>query len=134
MGAAPLGLVMTATPDPVGQFEILTYELTVTNRRATGTTDVALAMPVPVGMNGSLGCEAVSDGGTFPGGCAVARDVTWNLGALAAGATRTVQVTFVTNANAATLPNGSIVSATARVRDAAGGTARAGRSVAALED
>ncbi len=124
LGAAPLGLVGTVTPDPVGRGELLTYELTVTNRRATAATDVQLFVPVPAGMFGSSGCRAVSDGGDFPGGCVVARDVTWSLGSLAAGASRTVHATFVTTTSAAALPDGSIVRGSARARDAAGGSAR----------
>jgi hypothetical protein len=133
LGARPLGLVMMATPDPVGRAEALTYTLKVTNLRAGNAVDVQLLVPVPSGMAGTSGCQAVSDGGVFPTNCVAGRDVTWNLGQILPQADRTVQVTFLTTGNGTVIPDGTIVSGTARVRDAAGGSARAAAAVAVDE-
>jgi len=47
----------------------------------------------------------------------------WNLGGLAAGASRTVQ--FVGEVTVGPLPNGNLIHATARVGDVTGAAARA---------
>jgi len=121
LDAAPLGLVLAAVPDPVGRGAALTYSLTVTNHRGVTASDLQLRVPVPPGMAGNLGCQAVSDAGSFPTNCVVGRDVTWNLGQLAMGANRTVQVTFLTGSSGGVPQNGTILPATARLSDAAGG-------------
>src|SRR5262249_37938007 len=121
--APPLALVMTATPDPVELGEIITYSLTVTN---TGDTDAAGGigdLRVPAGMYSTSGCQAVSDGGTVPAGCAVGRDIEWNLSTVAAGASRTVQ--FVGEVTVAGLPDGHLIHGDARVHDVTGDAARA---------
>src|SRR5262249_22880814 len=69
-----LGLVMTATPDPVGQNGILTYELTVTNRQGADAAGVTVRTQIPSGVSS---CQAFSDAGTAPNGCLVGRDVVW---------------------------------------------------------
>jgi uncharacterized repeat protein (TIGR01451 family) len=122
--AAPLDLVMVANPDPVGLLDLLTYTLTVTNRRAIDAAGIVLHMPVPESLYGTAGCRAVSDGGMLPAGCAAGRDIEWDLGGLAAGASRTVQ--FVGQVTVGPLPDGSLVHATARVEDVTGAAARAG--------
>jgi uncharacterized repeat protein (TIGR01451 family) len=121
---APLALTITATPDPVSLGGLLTYTLTVTNNGGADADGVILRMPVPEGMYGTAGCNSVSDGGVPPGNCAAGRDIVWNLGTLAMGASRTVQ--FVGRVTVAGLPDGYLIHATARVRDAAGAAARAG--------
>jgi uncharacterized repeat protein (TIGR01451 family) len=117
--AVPLGLVMTATPDPVSPNEIITYEITVTNLQDADTAGVELRMEIPTGMGS---CQAFSDGGTAASGCLVGRDVVWTLGTLSAGASRTVTAAF---ASATTLPNGAVLRGAARAEDAAGNGARA---------
>jgi len=121
--AAPLDLAMVATPDPVARAGLLTYALTVTNNGAVDLAGVVLLMPVPEGLYGTAGCRSVSDGGILPAGCAAGRDIEWDLGALAAGASRTVQ--FVGEVTLSGLPNGNLIHATARVSDVSGASARA---------
>jgi uncharacterized repeat protein (TIGR01451 family) len=120
---SPLALAVTATPDPVGLGDLLTYSLTVTNRGAAGSAATVLRMRVPEGLYGSSGCNAVSDDGVVPGACAVGRDIEWALGTLAAGASRTVQ--FVGQMTVSALPDGFLVHANARVENASGARARA---------
>ncbi len=124
--AAPLALTMTASPDPVPKNSALTFTLAVTNRGAGVADDVQLFVPVPTSMAGTSGCTLVSDGGTFPVPCLAGNDVLWSLGPIAAGAEKTVQVTFRTSGSVA---NGTIVPATARATDALLRAARAAASV-----
>src|SRR2546426_913218 len=93
-------------------------------RRRAGGRHGHLGAPRTRGPEG-IGCRAVSDGGAFPFNCPAAVDVTWSLGVLPAQTSRTVQVTFVTSSSTAVLPEGALVLGSARVRDAARGTARA---------
>jgi hypothetical protein len=125
--ATPLGLTMTAHADPVAPSEVVIYELTLTNRGNTLAAQTEIRMPIPVGVGS---CQAISDGGGTPNLCATGRDVAWTLGALPAGTSRAVQVSFGMGTVTA-VPNGSIVSATARARDAAGSNARAGLDISA---
>jgi len=129
---SPLGLTMTATPDPVGLGDLLTYSLTVTNRGATSSADTVLRMRVPEGLYGTSGCNAVSDDGVVPGACASGRDVEWTLGTLDAGASRTVQ--FVGQMTVAALPEGYLMHANARVVNASGAAARAEVTTTLLTD
>ena len=85
-------------------------------------SDVQVRMPVPAERASVFACIAVSDGGTPPGSCAQLQDVVWNLGLLAAGASRTVHFSVQLTS---TLTNGTVIAATAGVRDATGATARA---------
>jgi len=126
--AAALDLVMVANPDPIGLGDLLTYTLTVTNRRAVDAAGVMLLMPVPEGLYSTAGCRAVTDGGTVPAACVAGRDIVWDLGGLAAGASRTVQ--FVGQVTVASLADGSLIHATARVEDVTGVAARAGVTTA----
>jgi len=115
-----LGLVMTATPDPVARLGLLTYELTVTNRGSEDAVQVELRMTVPTG---TYDCYEASDGATcsFLDG----RDIVWSLGTMAAGTSRTVHVVLASD-----LATGSVLSADARVQDAAGTRVRAAISTA----
>src|SRR5262249_40200594 len=117
--AAPLALVMTVRPEPVDPGQRITYTLTVTNRGAAKSDDVQIRMPIPVGVSG--GCPAGPDRGTAPNGCATGFDILWKLGTVPAGTSRTVEAIF----DPLTLADGTIVSDTARVVDAAGSRARA---------
>jgi uncharacterized repeat protein (TIGR01451 family) len=123
----PLSLSITATPDPVALGGLLTYTLTLTNDGGTPSDGVFLRMPVPEGLYGTSGCNSVSDGGAPPGACAAGRDIVWDLGTLAGGASRSVQ--FVGLVTVAGLPDGHLIHGTARVRDVAGAAARAGVAV-----
>src|SRR5439155_8536740 len=118
VASAPLGLVMVTRPDPVGQGEVLTYELTVTNRRQADAANVQARMEIPTGV---ASCQAFSDGGATTNLCFVGRDVLWSIGTLAGGASRTVQAVFAV----AAVPDGTILHTTARTQDGDGARARA---------
>jgi hypothetical protein len=111
---------MTATPDPVARLGLLTYELTVTNRGTEDAVQVELRMTVPTG---TYDCYEASDGATcsFLDG----RDIVWSLDTMAAGTSRTVHVVLASD-----MATGSVLSADARVQDAAGTRVRAAISTA----
>ena len=117
--AAPLGLAMSVTPEPVDPSQRITYQLTVTNRGTADSADVKLSMPIPEGVTG--GCVRLSDAAQTPNGCFVGREIQWALGTLPAGTSRTVEAIF----DPASLADGAVFSAVARVVDAAGSRARA---------
>ena len=48
--ATPLGLVMVAHADPAGPVDVITYELTVTNRGTLASEQVEVRMPIPTGV------------------------------------------------------------------------------------
>src|SRR6185369_9788804 len=121
--SSPLALAMTETPDPVSLGGLVTYSLTVTNTGGQDASGVALHLRVPEGLYSTSGCRAVSDAGVFPAACTQGRDVDWDLGTLPAASSRTVQ--FVGQVTVAGLPDGQLLRANARVRDAAGDAARA---------
>ena len=106
---------MVVNPDPVALGGLLTYTLTVTNGGSDPATGVVLRMPVPTGLYSTSGCRAVSDGGVFPPSCAAGLNIVWNLGALAAGASRTVQ--FVGQVTVSGLPDGTVIHGTSHVMD-----------------
>ena len=89
--ATPLGLVMVAHADPAGPVDVITYELTVTNRGTLASEQVEVRMPIPTGV---ASCQAYSNGGGAPSACVTGRDVAWSLGSLAGKTSRTVQVVF----------------------------------------
>jgi uncharacterized repeat protein (TIGR01451 family) len=121
-----LGLTFQTTPDPVAQFGVLTYLLTVTNNGQSDAVQVELRMFIP---DGTYTCGAASDGGTYPSGCRAGADVLWSLGTLASGDTRSVQVIL----RPTSLPAGSIYSTTARVQDASGARTLAGVSTVVIK-
>jgi uncharacterized repeat protein (TIGR01451 family) len=125
---SPLSLTLTATPDPVALGGLITYTLTVANDGGSDAVGVELRMPVPSGLYSTSGCNSVSDGGVLPAGCAAGRDIVWDLGTIATGANRAVQ--FVGKVTVAGLPDGTLIHATARVRDVVGSAARAGVTTA----
>ena len=127
--ALPLDLAMVATPDPVGRNVVLTYQLTVTNT-GPASANVQLRMQIPAGV---ASCQGASDNGTFPSGCGVGRDIVWDLGSVAMGAARSVTATFRTLSTVATLPNGTIIHATARSEDGGGNSARAAASTSVFQ-
>ncbi len=121
--AAPdLGLELVARPDPLAPAGLLTCQLTVTNRGVTDSQQVILRLTLP---NGLFACGTPSDEGTVPAGCIAGREIQWDLDALAAGASRTVQVVLQIRGD---VPTGAVLSTMARVEDAAGSRTRAGVS------
>jgi len=120
---ARLAVVMVANPEPVNPGQAITYELTVTNHGPGDAVQVQLTMPIPAGVGG--GCVRLSDGAQTPDGCFNGRDVVWTFDTLSAGTSRTVQATYDALSN---LPDGTVLSASASVADAAGSHARASAS------
>jgi uncharacterized repeat protein (TIGR01451 family) len=103
-----LRLEKSATPDPVGPGELLTYDITVTNQGAAPVTGLVLTDQVPALV--SLP-QANTDGGTCPSGiCAEGRLVTWDLGTLGAGQSVTKRVQMTVSGSA---DDGEIISSTA---------------------
>lgn len=96
-----LSIFKAAGPNPVRAGQTLAYALAVVNLGTDNATNVVVTDQVPAGTT----FLSATDGGTFGGGV-----VTWNLGTLAPGAQRTVQLlvtvdapvpdgTTITNAN-----------------------------------
>ena len=79
--STPLAVTMTASPNPARQGEFVTYTLTVTNRGPVDLGGVTLAATVP----DKVYSFAVGNNGYNPGDT-----VTWTLGTLSAGQSRTV--------------------------------------------
>ena len=120
LGAAALGLVLVAEPDPVVPAGLLTYRLTVTDHGATDADQVQLRLSLPVGV---FACAPPSDDGTTPEGCAADRDVLWTIDTLPAGKSRSVQLAIQIRGDP---PAGTTLLTAARVEDASGTRARTG--------
>lgn len=101
---ADLRLAKTADPDPAEKGEPLTFTMTVDNDGPNGADAVRVTDPLPAGFDFSL----ASSGCTEAGGT-----VTCDLGALAVGTQRTVEVTGTVSCG---VPDGQILSNTATVR------------------
>ena len=86
--SADLSITKSDSADPVLAGEDLTYTLVVTNDGPSDTTGVVVTDPVPAGTS----FVSADNGGTEAAGV-----VTWNLGALADGASTTVHVTVHVN-------------------------------------
>ena len=82
--AADLSITKSGSADPVIAGEDLTYTLVVTNDGPSDATGVVVTDPIPAGTS----FVSADNGGTEAAGT-----VTWNLGALADGASTTVHVT-----------------------------------------
>src|SRR5438477_461702 len=103
---------MVANPDPIGLGDLLTYTLTVTNRRSVDAPGVALLMPVPEGLYSTAGCRAVTDGGTVPAACTAGRDKVGRAGWREGGGSWGVE--FVGVVKVAVLADGGLVSPAGR--------------------
>lgn len=101
---ARLSLTKTASPDPVPPGENLAFMLTVTNSGNAAATGLVLIDPLP----GNVTFVSASDGGVFTNGV-----VTWNLGTLAAGASRSVILSVTADPNAG---DGTLIVNTAQLR------------------
>ena len=55
----PLALHLTATPDPVGLGDIITYSVTVTNTGGADAAGLVVDLRVPEGLYSTSGCQAV---------------------------------------------------------------------------
>jgi cysteine-rich repeat protein len=120
IGATALGLVLVAEPDPLAPAGLLTYRLIVTDHGVTDADQVQVRLTLPVD---TFACAPPSDGGTTPEGCTADRDVLWTVDTLAAGTSRSVQLTIQIRGDT---PTGTTLLTAARVEDASGARARAG--------
>jgi uncharacterized repeat protein (TIGR01451 family) len=86
--AADLAVSQAATPDPAGAGQDLTYTVTVSNNGPSPASDVVVTDTLPSGA-AFLSAVAGDSGAVTP----VGPDLTVSLGALAAGAQRTIIIT-----------------------------------------
>jgi len=96
---AQIALAMTANPDPVHPGERIVYALTVSNVGASTLTGVTLTDLVP--NNTTVARIDISAPGACPFGviCLAGSTLSWSLGSLAPGLSRTVQFTAVVDTN-----------------------------------
>ena len=95
VGATPLvRLSSTASPDP-GDHTHINYSLSVTNTQTVPVTGVNIYDLPPQFV--SVASNAITDGGNCQGGsCQTGERISWNIGSIAAGETRTVGYQAVT--------------------------------------
>ncbi len=110
--AAALGLGAAVNPNPVRPGEMLHVEFTVTNSDLVDRTGVVLTTVYPTGLNSVLPSNF---GATCPPTfCEPGETVTWNLGTIPAGRSKTVDLpAFVAAATAA----GTVITFNAGVTD-----------------
>ena len=125
--APPLGLSMNANPDPVRPDEQVYYALTVSNLSSSTLTGVVLDAQTPNYMRAYNSANtAGGDCITVSVYCTPGETVRWQLGALAPGEVRTVQMAPVLYDGPP--PDGTVLRAEATVYFD-GGTATAARDV-----
>ncbi len=123
---ASLNLAVEANPNPAVPNEMLTIELTVTNTSGSDRSGVVVQMPFSVGLK-SLDEGAISDGGTcsyttYSGQCDATELLSWNLGTITAGNSKTVYLSPVTST---TLANGQILEFAGTAKDYTGSSSSA---------
>lgn len=107
---APMALAMSASPDPVRGGGFLTYRLTVTNRAGTEIEAVTLRSLVPDGAIVAGEVSSLSDGGECSGAnCRPGDTAVWSIGSLAAGASRTVEMTLPVSTDGDRFPDGTLI-------------------------
>lgn len=97
--APPLVLAIEANPDPARPGELMTMEVTASNRGAVPLTGVVLQLRFPQGVN-SINPAALTLGGACiqintSGACEPSELLNWNIGVLPAGTGVTVSVPTV---------------------------------------
>jgi uncharacterized repeat protein (TIGR01451 family) len=129
----PLALAIEMNPDPAVPDGRLRMELTVTNSSLSSLSNVVLTAWVPVGLQDglSLPTALLSDGGRCnalspTNTCTIDERIIWDVGALPAGAGRTVVVPALV---AAALAQGDLIGLEARVVADNVSRTRASRSV-----
>ncbi|MEZ5565189.1 MAG: thrombospondin type 3 repeat-containing protein [Gammaproteobacteria bacterium] len=102
-GVSSLVLGIESNPDPARPGELLTNEITLSNRGSSPLTGVVLQLRMPQGVN-SINLNATTLGGTCvqlntSGSCDSNELATWNLGTIPAGTGLTVSVPTVVTAS-----------------------------------
>ncbi len=125
VGLNPLRVHIEPTKDKIESGESLTFKISVSNRGALPLTNIQLTAEVP----GGLSNFTQPTGGTCPGGvCNSGETITWEIGTLLAGRSRTVlfsaNVQTGTSAPAAgfQLVSGVVASAAPNLTDTASAT------------
>ena len=114
----PLGLQVSLSPSPVAMNQTVIATMTVTNTSGAGLLGVVLQARFPTDNVNSASQSTLTGGGTCPGGvCTRSEFATWNIGALAAGATVTVTMPMVISNGT---PSGEFITVDAEVRSDAG--------------
>jgi uncharacterized repeat protein (TIGR01451 family) len=128
LGLADLAITKSASPDPVGVGQTLTYTLTVVNGGPNDAPSVRATDSLP-------SIVAYQSASASQGSCTqVSGTVTCNLGSLANGATATVTIK-VKPKTAGTISNAASVAGTASIdRNSANDTASASTTVKAVAD
>jgi hypothetical protein len=124
---SPLRLSVSLAPSPIAANQTMSATLTVTNTSGSGLLGVVLRARYPTdSVNNSLNQTLLTGGGTCPGGfCDRYEFATWNIGALAAGASVTLTMPMVITFGTA---SGVLVTVDAEVRSDAGDQATASDS------
>ena len=111
-----LALTMTASPDPVRPGELINYAMSVVNRGAADLSGVTLRQLMPAYMvsiyNSGGTWQSVSGGNSYLDS---GDTVTWNLGTLPAGQSRSVVFAAPVDSGSYAPPNGTIVPCSAEV-------------------
>ncbi|MBI4664134.1 MAG: DUF11 domain-containing protein [Verrucomicrobia bacterium] len=134
-----LQLVMTASPNPVRPGETVNYVMTVVNRGSTSLSGVKLRQVMPDYMarfyantccgGGPWAWESwANDGDDY---VEAGESVTWNLGTLAAGQSRSVVFAATIVSGSAAPANNTVISSSAEVSESGGGGVSASASVMA---
>ena len=124
VASSPLTLSLTATPDPVKPGEHIFYSYTVANRGVVDLAGVVLTTLVPDHTRATN--SAITDGGDCASLCFAGDKVTWSLGTLFAGQSRTVQMPTLVDTSSPPA-DGTVITDSATVVDGI-------RNVAAARD
>ena len=117
----PLELAMTAGPDPAQPGELVTYEVTVANQEEEELSGVTVQNVLPAHMD-YFNVEGVS----CPGGrCDSGETLTWEVGTLSGGQSRTLTYTARLLDDEYAPPDGTVISSSASVVSGSGATASA---------
>jgi uncharacterized repeat protein (TIGR01451 family) len=106
---SPFGLAIVLTPDPVQRNQVLNTAVTVTNLTNADLFGVTLRLHYPESLFTTFNTN-ISDGGSCVGsGCVAGSILTWPLGVLSAGASRTVSLPPQVNSSSVVAPDGTLI-------------------------
>jgi hypothetical protein len=133
--ASPVALEAVAVPDPVRPGEALGIELVVANRGNATLFDAFAELVVPDGVDSfdepfAIGDQPLCIAGFNNGVCDAAERLTWTLGDLEPGTTRTLRVPPLAGA---ALPDGTLLGWKASLEAIAGGAAEFSEGGAAAQ-